>query len=100
MTLGERPDHATPGPPVLRPAVDEEDRGRAARARRGDVEPDARRKVDVRVADAGQVGHRRGHRRAPTRAPGPYAPPGSARSRYPYASTSRRCGVFLGPAPL
>jgi hypothetical protein len=59
--LRERRDHAAPGPPVLRPAVDEQQRRRRGIARLGDMQPDAGRQVVLGVADAGDFRSAGGH---------------------------------------
>src|SRR5688500_20348508 len=45
LRLREHSDHVAPQPPVLRPAVYREDRGRVRIARLGDVEGDARGEI-------------------------------------------------------
>jgi hypothetical protein len=51
--LGQRADDAPPQPPVLRPAVHREDRGRVWIAGFGDVHPDSGSQLRVAVCDPG-----------------------------------------------
>jgi hypothetical protein len=80
VALGQLRDQVPPGPPVLRPAVQEQ-QGRPA-ARFGDMQPDLA-EIDVAVPDPGHFGHRhRAHRPGlPSRAATPNAGQACAATR-------------------